>query len=105
MIELYIYKYLEIIGVGAKVDFLPNYVSSKRVVYICGEAVPNFTVLGDDNVNENKMWYIYDLVFVSLILIGSLGATSNAAIFGATKSSPRASFNCPYYAKRWRSAT
>uniref|UniRef100_A0A914C4W7 Uncharacterized protein n=1 Tax=Acrobeloides nanus TaxID=290746 RepID=A0A914C4W7_9BILA len=45
MIELFIYKLLEIIGVGANVEIIPNLVTSDRIVYICGEEIPGFKTI------------------------------------------------------------
>lgn len=37
LIELYLYKLLESIGVGAKIIFIPNCVASKSIIYIASE--------------------------------------------------------------------
>lgn len=45
MIELFIYKFLEVLNVGAVVEFIPNLVASDRIVYICGEEIPGFKTI------------------------------------------------------------
>lgn len=45
MIELFIYKLLEVLGVGAVVEFIPNVVASDKIVYICGEEIVAFKTL------------------------------------------------------------
>ncbi|CAR98831.1 Protein CBG25851 [Caenorhabditis briggsae] len=45
MIELFIYKLLEVMNIGAVIDFIPNLVSSNKIVYICGEEVSGFRTL------------------------------------------------------------
>ena len=46
MIELFIYKFLEVIGVGANIQFIPNTVPSDQIIYICGEQIPDFKTIG-----------------------------------------------------------
>ncbi|CAI4226058.1 unnamed protein product [Auanema sp. JU1783] len=45
MIELFLYKLLEEMNIGAVIDFIPNLVSSSKIVYICSEEVPGFRTL------------------------------------------------------------
>jgi hypothetical protein len=45
MIELFIYKLLEVLNVGAVIEFIPNIVASDKIVYICGEEIPGFKTL------------------------------------------------------------
>lgn len=42
LLELFCYKFLEAIGAGAKVLFIPNCVSSKSILYIGSEFLPQF---------------------------------------------------------------
>ncbi|KAI6194505.1 Ubiquitin-like domain-containing protein [Aphelenchoides besseyi] len=90
MIELYCYKVLEAIGVGAKVTFFRNLVESRLIIYIASRLLPNFTEMGkilhSDFDPEQVRRSLVQIHFLSSFL--SLGDMSNANIGLNTDGSP-----------------
>ncbi|CAD6190752.1 unnamed protein product [Caenorhabditis auriculariae] len=45
MIELFVYKLLEVMNIGAMIYFIPNLVASNKIVYICSREICGFKTL------------------------------------------------------------
>ncbi|CAI2357310.1 unnamed protein product [Caenorhabditis sp. 36 PRJEB53466] len=47
LIELYVYVLLDVLDLGAAIQFIPNAVASSKVVYLCSEEIAGFTTMAE----------------------------------------------------------